>query len=86
MVKISKIDMNEIREFCSLGCDYSDISATITELANETLEDLGINLNVDCMLIVDGDYEGELVLEEFIRAFYNKVSKVIFNVVETQES
>ena len=85
MGRLSKKDMEELKEFCSFGCDYSDCKQEIMESANETLKELGIvGLDVDCMVIVDGDKEGWLPLEDFIVSFYEKVSEKILNVVETQ--
>ena len=41
MSKLTKKDMEELRETCSIGCDYSGTREVIEELAHETLEELG---------------------------------------------
>lgn len=84
MAKLPKKDMEELREFCSLGCDYSGTKEVVYERADEALKELGSELGFECMCITDND-GFSVELEDFIRIFYGKVVENILNVVETQE-
>ena len=76
--------MEELRDIFSLGCDYADTKTVVHETADMTLQDMGINLGIECMLVVDGEYEGNVGLEEFVDKFYSNMIEKILNVVETQ--
>lgn len=84
MARLSKKDMEELREFCSIGCDFSDTKSVITEVADEALKELGSELEIECKIICDSDKEGYIALEDFVEIFYEKISEKILNVVETQ--
>ena len=84
MASLTKRDMEELREFCSIGCDYSDTKTIVTETADESLRELGSELGMDCKIICDSDKEGYIALEDFVEMFYEKISEKILNVVETQ--
>lgn len=36
------------------------------------------------MLVVDGEYEGSVGLEEFVDMFYSNIIKNVMNVIEAQ--
>ena len=85
MARLSKKDMKELREFCSLGCDYSGTEEIMNELITDTLHELcsieylrpdEIELNIDDEFIS--------TLDEFVREFWEKAVEAILNVVETQ--
>lgn len=83
MGKMSKKDMEEIREFLNLGCDYAGTEEVVLEAADASLKELGSELGYECLYITDD--EGLVIeLEYFIRAFYEKTVENILNVVETQ--
>lgn len=84
MGRMSKKDMEELREFCSLGCDYSGTEEVVLEVVDETLKELGSELGYECLYITDGDKGIDVDLEDFVRIFYEKVTENILNVVETQ--
>lgn len=84
MGRLSKNDMEELRDILSLGCDYADTKTVVHETADRTLEMMGIDLGIECMLVIDGEYEGSVPLEEFVDKFYQNIIENVLNVVETQ--
>ena len=86
MAKLSKKDMEELRDILSLGCDYADTKTVVHEAADKTLQDMGVDLGIECMLITDGEYEESIDLEEFVDKFYSNVIQNVLNVVSTQGS
>lgn len=82
MAKLSKKDMEELKEFLSLGCDYSGTKDTMVEVANETLKEFGMDLDIDCMGITDGDKE--ISLDNYLEKIYEKMIEKVLNVVWTQ--
>ena len=46
---------------------------------------MGVDLGIECMLVVDGEYEGSIALEDFVEAFYSNIIQNVMNVIETQE-
>ena len=84
MGKLSKKDMEELRDILSIGCDYADTKTVVHETADNTLRDMGIDLGIECMLVVDAECEGGIDLEEFVDNFYIKIIENVLNVVETQ--
>lgn len=84
MAKLSKKDIEELRDFFSLGCDYADTKTVVHEAADKTLQELGADLGIECMLITDGEYEGSIDLEEFVDKFYSNIIQNILNVISTQ--
>lgn len=85
MAKLTEKDMEEIRDILSLGCDYADTKTVVHETADDTLRDMGIDLGIECMLVVDGEYEDSIGLDEFVDKFYSNMIEKILNVVATQE-
>lgn len=86
MGKLTKKDMEEIRDTLSLGCEYADTKTVIHEIADKTLSDMGMDLGIECMSIVEGCGENDIELEDFVDNFYTAVIEDVLNVVETQES
>ena len=84
MAKLSQTDMEELKDILSLGCDYTDTKTVIHEVADKTLQELGADLGIECMLITDGEYEGDIGLEKFVDKFYSNVIQNVLNVVATQ--
>ena len=84
MAKLSQTDMEELKDILSLGCDYADTKTFILDVADKTLQELGADLGIECMLITDGEYEGDIGLEKFVDKFYSNVIQNVLNVVATQ--
>ena len=85
MRKLSKKDMEEIRDICNRGCDYAATQDIVTEIANETLKECGCELcQVDDATIVDWDDDTVCTVEDFANEFWDKAVEKILNVVETQ--
>lgn len=84
MAKLTEKDMEELKEIFSLGCEYADTKTVVHEAADKALEVMGINLDIECMLVVDGEYEGAVPLEEFVDLFYSHIIENVLNVVATQ--
>lgn len=84
MSKLSKKDLQELRDIFSLGCDYADTKTVVHETADKTLQDMGIALGIECMLITDGEYEDSVGLEEFVDKFYSNIIENVMNVISTQ--
>ena len=84
MAKLSQTDMEELKDILSLGCDYADTKTVIHEVADKTHQELGVDLGIECMLITDGEYEGDIGLEKFVDKFYLNVIQNVLNVVATQ--
>ena len=55
MAKLSQTDIEELKDILSLGCDYADTKTVIHEVADKTLQELGADLGIECMLITDGE-------------------------------
>ena len=85
MAKLTEKDIEEIKDILSLGCDYADTKTVVYETVDDTLRDMGINLGIECMLVVDGEYEDSIGLDEFVDKFYSNMIEKILNVVATQE-
>ena len=84
MSKLSKKDLQELRDIFSLGCDYADTETVEHETADKTLQDMGIDLGIECMIITDGEYEDSVDLEEFVDKFYSNIIENVMNVISTQ--
>ncbi|MCI8324891.1 MAG: hypothetical protein HFI54_14865 [Lachnospiraceae bacterium] len=88
MPKLSKKDMEELREHCSLGCDYSGTKEIVSELVYETLEAMGrIGMGTDLRSADEiGLTDGKefTTLDDFVYIFWEKAAASILNVVETQ--
>lgn len=89
MGKLSKKDMEELREICSLGCDYSGTEENVSEIVYETLEAMDksgmktIMRSADEIGLTDGENEFA-TLDDFVRIFWEKAVEGILNVVESQ--
>ena len=84
MGKLSKNDMEELREILSLGCDYSGTKEEISVLVYQTLEKMGsidIRRADEIGLFDDKEFA---TLDDFIEIFWEKAVEEILNVVETQ--
>ncbi len=86
MSKLSEKDIEELKEIFSLGCEYADTKTVVHEAADKALEVMGIDLGIECMLVVDGEYEGAVPLEEFVDLFYSHIIENVLNVISTQDS
>ncbi len=88
MGKLSKKDIEEMREFCSLGCEYSGTEEVVSEIVYETLESmdkLGMKTamrTADEIGLVDG--KEFATLDDFVRIFWEKAVEKILDIVETQ--
>lgn len=85
MGRLSKRDMEELRELCSLGCDYSGTEEIVSDLVHETLTEMGGTdlRSADEIGLTDGESEFA-TLDDFITVFWDKSVEKILNVVETQ--
>ena len=85
MAKLSKKDMEELRETCSYGCEYSATRDAVQVIVYETLEELGgTDLRyADEIGLTDGDNEFS-TLDDFVPVFWDKAVEKILNVVSTQ--
>lgn len=87
MGKLSEKDVEELREFFSLGCEYSGTEEVVSEIVCETLEEMdgsGMKTevrNADEIGLTDG--EEFATLDDFVRIFWEKAVEKILNVVET---
>lgn len=88
MGKLNKKDMEELREFCSLGCEYSGTEEMVSELVHETLETMDKSGMKTIMREADEigltDDKEFATLDDFVRIFWGKAVEKILNVVETQ--
>lgn len=84
MGRLSKKDIEELREFCSLGCDYSGTKEIVSDIVSETLKEIGgTDLRfADEIALSDGN--DFATLDDFVRVFWEKAVEKILNVVETQ--
>ncbi len=88
MGKLSKKDIEEMREFCSLGCEYSGTEEVVSEIVYETLESMDksgmktVMRTADEIGLVDG--KEFATLDDFVRIFWEKAVEKILNIVETQ--
>lgn len=83
MGKLSKKDMDELREHCSLGCEYSGTEEIVSEIVTEVLTELGSDLTCADEIGLTNDEEFAN-LDDFVRAFWERAVEKILNVVETQ--
>ena len=85
VAKLSKKDMEELREFCSLGCEFSGTAETVREIADEVLQENGCHsCQCDDATVIDLDEDVVCTVEDFAREFWEKAVEKILNVVETQ--
>lgn len=83
MGKLSKKDMEELREHCSLGCEYSGTEEIVSEITAEVLTSLGSDSTCGDEIGLTNDVEFS-TLDDFVRKFWEKAVEAILNVVETQ--
>ncbi|MHC1722761.1 MAG: hypothetical protein AB9836_06100 [Aminipila sp.] len=84
MAKLTKKDMEELRDFCSLGCDYSGTKEVVANLVHETLKEMdSTDLRFADEIGLTDDKEFA-TLDDFINIFWDKAVESILNVVETQ--
>lgn len=85
MSKLDKKDCAELREFLSLGCEYSGTKEVVIDTAAETLKELKCSDHfLDEIALIGWNGEEPITLENFVLLFYEKISNSIMNVVETQ--
>lgn len=83
MGKLSKKDMEELRETCSLGCEYSGTEEVVNDLVTETLKEMSTDTPYADEIGLTDDKEFA-TLDDFVRIFWEKAVEKILNVVETQ--
>lgn len=84
MGKLSRRDIEELREHCSLGCEYSGTEEIVSEIVTEVLIGLGSDLTCGDEIGLTNDEEFA-TLDDFVREFWEKAVEAILNVVETQD-
>ncbi len=88
MGKLSKKDMQELRETCSLGCEYSGTEEIVSGIVHETLEEMDKSGMETIMRSADEigltDDREFATLDDFVRIFWEKAVEKILDVVETQ--
>lgn len=86
MGKLSRRDMEELREACSYDCGYTDTEEVVKDITAQVLEELDSDTTYgDEVGLVDSDRGEEFTtLDEFVRIFWDKAAEKILNVVESQ--
>lgn len=85
VAKLSKKDMEELREFCSLECEFSGTAEIVREITDEVLQENGCHsCQCDDATVIDLDEDVVCTVEDFAREFWEKAVEKILNVVETQ--
>lgn len=86
MGRLSKRDMEELREACSYDCGYTDTEEVVKDITAQVLEELDSDTTYgDEVGLVDSDGNEEFTtLDEFARIFWDKAAEKILNVVESQ--
>lgn len=88
MSGLTREDMRELREHCTLGCEYSGTREIVSELVYETLEEMDkAGMKTDLRSADEiglTDDEEFATLDDFICIFWEKAAESILNVVETQ--
>jgi hypothetical protein len=65
VAKLSKKDMEELREFCSLGCEFSGTAETVREIADEVLQENGCHsCQCDDATVIDLDEDVVCTVED----------------------
>ena len=84
MGKLSKKDMEELREFLGRGCNYAGTQEVVNDLVAETLKEIGTEYPYgDEISLFDGDDQFSTV-DEFANIFWDKAIEKILNVIETK--
>ncbi len=85
MSKLSKKDIEELREFLLRGCEYAGTQETVTEIANETLKEFDCRLcQCDDAYVMDWDDDEVCTLDDYVNKFWDKAVEKILNIAETQ--
>ena len=86
MGKLSRRDMEELREACSYDCGYTDTEEVVKDITAQVLEELDSDTTYgDGVGLVDSDRGEEFTtLDDFVRIFWDKAVEKILNVVESQ--
>lgn len=85
MSKLTKKDIEELKEFLSFGCDYSGTKEYVYDLVCDILTELGAgNIGGDDvgLIGISGEFA---MLDDFVELFWERAVNGILNVVETQE-
>ena len=85
MSKLTKQDMEELRECCSYDCEYSGTEDIVQEITAETLEELGSDTRCPDEVGLEDDKYEFATLDDFLRIFWDKAVERILNVVESQQ-
>ena len=74
MGRLSKRDMEELREACSYDCGYTDTEEVVKDITAQVLEELDSDTTYgDEVGLVDSDRGEEFTtLDEFVRIFWDK--------------
>ena len=85
MAKLSERDIEEIREVCSYGCEFSGTKEIVEGIIWDILKEMGgTDLRyADEIALTDGENEFA-TLDDFISIFWDKAVESILNVVSTQ--
>jgi hypothetical protein len=84
MSKLSKKDIEELKEFTDRGCEYAGTQEVVNDLVTETLKEIGTEYPYgDEISLFDGDDQFSTV-DEFANIFLDKAIEKILNIVETQ--
>lgn len=84
MSKLTKQDMEELRECCSYDCEYSGTEYIVQEITAEALEELGSNTRCPDEVGLEDDKYEFATPDDFLRIFWDKAVERILNVVESQ--
>ena len=77
--------MEELREFCSIECEYAGTKETVYETAEDVLRENGFkSTGLDEYDVSCCDRDPLMLLDVFVEQFYTKMVEKILNVVETQ--
>ena len=84
MRKLSKKDIEDLREACSYGCEYTATEEVVNDIVGDILEELGADVReTDEIGLTDCENEFA-TLYDFVRIFWDKAVEDILNVIETQ--
>lgn len=84
MSKLTKQDMEELRECCSYSCEYTRTEEVVQEITAETLEELGTNTRCPDEVGLEDDAYEFATLDDFLRIFWDKAVERILNAVESK--
>lgn len=84
MSKLTKQDMEELRECCSYSCEYTRTEEVVQEITAETLEELGADTRYPDEVGLEDDIHEFATLDDFLRIFWDKAVERILNAVESK--